>query len=192
VQRALGEDLMNRFHMATLVILLIGNLVGCTSTPQAPPPATTAADAASSVRTPGTPGMPSSVPSSAAATVALAPHLDPSSPISKERSVYFDYDDFSIKSEYAGLVERQGRYLAAHPTLAVKIEGNADERGSAEYNLALGQKRAEAVLKALKIYGAKDTQLEAVSWGKERPKAVGHDESAWAQNRRADLVYPRQ
>ena len=72
------------------------------------------------------------------------------------------------------------------------MEGNADERGSAEYNLALGQKRAEAVVKALKIYGAKDGQLEAVSWGEERPVASGHDEAAWAQNRRADIVYPKK
>ena len=82
--------------------------------------------------------------------------------------------------------------MQSKPTLTVKIEGNADERGSAEYNLALGQKRAEAVLKALKIYGVKDAQMEAISWGRERPKATGHDEAAWAQNRRVDLVYPRQ
>ena len=75
---------------------------------------------------------------------------------------------------------------------AAKVEGNADERGSAEYNLALGQKRAEAVVKGLKIYGATDRQLEAVSWGEERPVATGHDEAAWAKNRRADIVYPKQ
>jgi peptidoglycan-associated lipoprotein len=74
--------------------------------------------------------------------------------------------------------------------VAVKIEGNCDERGSAEYNLALGQKRAESVRQSLKVYGVKDTQLEAVSWGSEKPKAQGHDESAWAQNRRADVQYP--
>jgi peptidoglycan-associated lipoprotein len=76
--------------------------------------------------------------------------------------------------------------------LAIKIEGNSDERGSPEYNLALGQRRAEAVLKALEIYGVKTAQLEAVSWGKERPRALGHDETAWAENRRADLVYPQK
>ena len=89
------------------------------------------------------------------------------------------------------MLEQHGKYLLSKPNLAIHIEGNADERGSAEYNLALGQKRAEAALKALKLYGVKDAQMEAVSWGKERPKALEHDEAAWAENRRADLVYPK-
>jgi peptidoglycan-associated lipoprotein len=76
--------------------------------------------------------------------------------------------------------------------VAVKIEGHADERGGHEYNLALGQRRAQAVLAALKVYGVKGTQVEAVSWGEERPRATGHEESAWAQNRRADLAYPKR
>ena len=124
--------------------------------------------------------------------VTLAPHLDPRNPISTERSVYFDFEGYSVKSTYLGVIERQGKYLASKPALSVKIEGNTDERGGSEYNLALGQKRAEAVLKALKIYGVKDSQMEAISWGKERPKAAGHDENAWAQNRRVDVVYPTQ
>jgi peptidoglycan-associated lipoprotein len=126
------------------------------------------------------------------ATVTVPAYLDPNSPISRERSVYFDFDVFTVKSEYNGLVERQGKYLASNPKLTVKVEGNADERGSAEYNLALGQKRAQAVVQALKVYGVKDGQMEAVSWGKEHPKALGHDEAAWAENRRADIVYPKQ
>jgi peptidoglycan-associated lipoprotein len=130
--------------------------------------------------------------SSTVATVAVPLYLDPKSRISRERSVYFDFDDFSIKSEYSGLIELHGNYLESNPSVSIKIEGNADERGSNEYNLALGQKRAEAVLKALKIFGVKDAQMEAISWGKERPRATGHDEAAWAQNRRADLVYPQQ
>ena len=88
------------------------------------------------------------------------------------------------------MLELHGRYLSANPKLSIRVEGNADERGSAEYNLALGQKRAESVVRALKLYGVKDSQMEAVSWGKEKPKAMGHDEAAWAQNRRVDLVYP--
>jgi peptidoglycan-associated lipoprotein len=119
-------------------------------------------------------------------------YLDPKNPISTQRSVYFDFDDFSVKTEYQGLIERHGKYLTYMLKLAIKIEGNADERGSAEYNLALGQKRAEAVRKALEIYGVKDSQLEAVSWGSEHPKAEGHDYTAWVQNRRADLNYPKQ
>jgi peptidoglycan-associated lipoprotein len=136
--------------------------------------------------------MPQPAPAPAVQAAPVPAYLDPTNPISTERSVYFDFDDFSVKDEYAPLIERQGKYLAGHPAVQVKVEGNADERGSAEYNLALGQKRAEAVKKALEIYGAQDTQLEAISWGKEKPKASGHDEASWAQNRRADLAYPKQ
>jgi len=123
-------------------------------------------------------------------TVTLPPYLDPKSSISTARSIYFALDDYSVSSDFNALVERQGRFLASSPKIAVKIEGNADERGGAECNLALGQKRAEAVLRALRIYGAEDSQMEAVSWGDTKPKAPGHDEAAWAQNRRADLQYP--
>jgi peptidoglycan-associated lipoprotein len=89
-------------------------------------------------------------------------------------------------------VERQGKYLAGQSGLAIRVEGNADERGGREYNLALGQKRAEAVVRALKVYGVTDKQAEPVSFGKEKPKAQGHDEAAWAENRRVDLVYPNK
>ena len=166
-------------------------LAACSSTPVAPPaaPVTTAMPStAPSTSAPGTSG--NGVASSTVTTVALPAYLDPSNPISRERSVYFDFDDFTIKSDYAGLISLQGKYLAANPSLDIKVEGNADERGSAEYNLALGQKRAEAVVRALKTYGVRDSQLEAISWGKEKPRALGHDEAAWAQNRRADLHYP--
>jgi peptidoglycan-associated lipoprotein len=120
----------------------------------------------------------------------LPAHLDPQSLISKERSVYFDFDQSLIKPEFTALLERHGKYLLDNPAIAVRIEGHADERGSAEYNLALGQRRAEAVLRALKLYGAKDAQMEPVSFGEERPVATGHDEASWWRNRRADIAYP--
>jgi peptidoglycan-associated lipoprotein len=128
----------------------------------------------------------------ASSTVAavVADHLNPNSVISKERSVYFDFDKFDIKADQTAVVERQGKYLAANAALKVRVEGNADERGGREYNLALGQKRAEAVVRGLKAYGAKDNQAEPVSFGSEKPKAEGHDEAAWAQNRRVDVAYP--
>lgn len=129
-------------------------------------------------------------PASTVATMPLPAYLDPKNPISTERSVYFNFDDSALKKEYTPLIERHGNYLASHQSVAIKVEGNCDERGSAEYNLALGQRRAESVMRALKIYGVKDAEMEAISWGKEKPKAAGHDETAWAQNRRADLVYP--
>jgi len=127
--------------------------------------------------------------SSSVASV-VADHLNPNSLISKERSVYFDFDKFDIRANQAAVVERQGKYLAANPALKIRAEGNADERGGREYNLALGQKRAEAVVRGLKAYGVKDGQVEPVSFGSEKPVATGHNEAAWAQNRRVDLAYP--
>jgi peptidoglycan-associated lipoprotein len=121
---------------------------------------------------------------------ALPAHLDPNSAVSRERSVYFDFDRAVVKPEATSLIQNHGKYLAANPGLAIRIEGNADERGSSEYNLALGNKRAEAVRAALKLVGAKDGQMESISYGELRPKATGHDEAAWSQNRRADLQYP--
>ena len=170
---------------------------GCSTTPPTPTvaPTTPAPAAAPAPAAPvATQPAPVSPPAPVAAVPATPPpaHLDPKSFISTNHSVYFDYDDYTIKSEYSSLIETHGKYLASNPSLSIKIEGNADERGGAEYNLALGQKRAEVVRRALKLYGVSDSQMEAVSWGKEKPKAPGHDETAWAQNRRADLVYPNK
>ena len=180
---------MNRKTLGLSFALASSLLAACSSTPVTPPAApATPAPAAAPAPAPAA----AATPASTVTTVNLPAHLAPNSAISKERSVYFDFDDFSIKPAYTALVERHGKYLGATAGLTAKVEGNADERGSAEYNLALGQKRAEAVVKALKIYGAKDGQLEAVSWGEERPASSGHDEAAWAQNRRADIVYPKK
>jgi len=112
----------------------------------------------------------------------------PNGPLSR-RSIYFDFDSYTVKSDYQPLLDAHARYLRSHPNHHVLIQGNTDERGSSEYNLALGQKRSEAVLRDLETLGVPDSQLEAVSFGKEKPVALGHDEAAWAQNRRADLVY---
>lgn len=119
---------------------------------------------------------------------AVDPLNDPANPLSK-RSVYFDFDSFNVKPEYQGVVEAHGRYLAANKSRNIVIEGNTDERGGREYNLALGQKRAEAVKQRLQLLGVSDRQIETVSFGKEKPKALGSTEEAWAQNRRADIVY---
>lgn len=126
----------------------------------------------------------------AAAREAAArdPLNDPANILSK-RSVYFEFDSFSIKDEFKSVVEAHGKFLAGNPERKVIIQGNTDERGGSEYNLALGQKRAEAVRRALSLAGARDSQMEAVSFGKEKPKATGSSEEAWAQNRRADIVY---
>ena len=105
------------------------------------------------------------------------------------RSVYFDFDSYAVRADGKPVVENHSAYLTKNTQRKVLIQGNTDERGGTEYNLALGQKRAEAVRKAMAALGVSDSQMEAVSLGKEKPKATGHDEAAWAENRRADIVY---
>lgn len=180
----------------SLLTLLTALLGACSSTPVAaptPPAKPVAATAPAPIAQPA-PAVVAArpTPSSTVATVSLPAYLDPKSDISTGRSVYFDFDMALVKPEFSSLVEHHGKFLTSNPKVSIKIEGNTDERGSAEYNLALGQKRAEAVRQALKIYGVKETQMEAISWGSEKPKTAGHDESAWAQNRRADLQYPNR
>jgi peptidoglycan-associated lipoprotein len=164
---------MSKRQFAILSVVSVALLSACSSTKLE---STQASDAKAAA------------PASAVASV-VADHLNPNSAISKERSVYFGFDQVDIKADQAGVVERQGKYLSTNGALKVRVEGNADERGGREYNLALGQKRAEAVLRGLKAYGVKDSQAEPVSFGSEKPKAAGHDEAAWAQNRRADVAY---
>jgi peptidoglycan-associated lipoprotein len=116
------------------------------------------------------------------------PLNDPQSLLA-QRSIYFDFDSYAVKAEFEPALAAHAKYLSAHSTSKIAVQGNADERGGREYNLALGQKRAVAVTKTLAAQGVAATQMEAVSFGKEKPKAIGHDEAAWAENRRADIVY---
>ena len=113
---------------------------------------------------------------------------DPASPLAK-RSIYFDFDSFTIREEYRGTLEAHARFLNTNRSIRVVIQGNTDERGTREYNLALGQKRAEAVRRALAALGVAEGQMEAVSFGEEKPRAAGSGEDAFAENRRADLAY---
>ncbi len=106
-----------------------------------------------------------------------------------KRSVFFDYDSYVIKDEFKPLVEAHARFLVANPKVKMLIQGNADERGSREYNLALGQKRAEALKKMLVLLGAREEQIEAVSLGEEKPRCTESNEACWSQNRRDDMLY---
>jgi peptidoglycan-associated lipoprotein len=106
-----------------------------------------------------------------------------------KRSVYFDFDSNAVSDQYRGLVTAHSRNMTDKRDLRMRIEGNCDERGSREYNLALGQRRAEAVKKLITVLGVSDGRIETTSYGEEKPVAPGHDESAWAQNRRADIKY---
>ncbi len=110
-------------------------------------------------------------------------------PPSGPRLVFFDYDSFAIRPEYQAVIEAQARYLKADKNRKASIEGHTDDRGGREYNLALGQKRSEAVRRALGLLGVADAQVEAVSFGKEKPAAQGSDESSMAKNRRAEITY---
>ena len=110
-------------------------------------------------------------------------------PVGVSRIVYFDYDSYVIKSEFQSLIEAHSRFIKAAPGRKVMIEGHTDDRGGREYNLALGQKRAEAVRRSLGLLGVPGSQMEAVSFGKEKPAVQGNSEDAHSQNRRAELSY---
>ena len=167
--------MMSKLRMA-FAVLLVGALAACSSGVKTTPNA----NQGGAVATQPNPN--------AVAPVVVDELNNPNSPLAK-RSIYFDFDSYSVKDQYQSLLQVHANYLKSHPERHVLIQGNTDERGTSEYNLALGQKRAEAVRKALSLMGVPDSQMEAVSLGKEKPVALGHDEASWAQNRRADLVY---
>jgi len=121
--------------------------------------------------------------------VSNYPELTDSKSILSKRSVLFDYDSYVIKSEFGPLVEAHAKFLVAHPKMKMLIQGNTDERGSREYNLALGQKRADAVKKALSLLGVSESQLESVSLGEEKPSCSDSTETCWSANRRGDMLY---
>jgi len=170
------------------VLFIASVLVGCTSTPTKEQEGAKIED-----RIPTTPpaekpaegGVSKPIGTSA---VAVDPLRDPANILSK-RSVYFDFDSSIVKDEFKPMVAAHAKYMGQNRGKHVRIEGNTDERGSSEYNLALGQRRADAVKQMMQLLGAPASDIETVSFGKEKPKAAGHDESAWSQNRRADIKY---
>ncbi|HEY9064485.1 MAG TPA: peptidoglycan-associated lipoprotein Pal [Burkholderiaceae bacterium] len=140
-------------------------------------------------RTPTTIGSTGGAGTSGAGQSAVTPvDLTKNAGANVGKVVYFDFDSYVVKDEYRPVIDSYAKMLASDRKKHVVVEGHTDERGGREYNLALGQKRAEAVTKALALLGASDSQLEAVSYGKERPAVQGSDEAAWAKNRRAELV----
>lgn len=163
-------------------VLLIGLLSACAS--DTIKPTATAEDRSAA---------PAAAASAAVTSAVTNPNLnpiltDPKNILSK-RSVYFDYDSYVVKNEYRPLVQAHAQYLRDNAGARVMLQGNADERGSREYNLALGQKRADSVRSAMTLSGAKESQIEAVSLGEEKPRATGHEEASWAENRRTDIRY---
>ena len=158
-------------------IVLLNLLAACASNK----PADTAA--APAAATPSTRSV------DAGATMS-DPLNDPNSMLAK-RSVYYPFDVSAVQDADKPVVQAHAKYLSEHANRKTRLEGNADERGSNEYNLALGQRRADGVKKMLVLGGAKAGQLESVSYGEEKPKAAGHDEASWSQNRRTDLNYAK-
>ena len=172
---------------STLVFSLVAAaaLAACSTTPLDTPKAPV------STAQPSLPAGSGGAATSSVATVTIDPLDDPKGALAG-RSIYFAYDDFSIDSKYQPLIQAHGQYIGSHDAAQIRIEGNTDERGSREYNLSLGDKRAQIVAKQLVLMGAKQSQIEAVSYGEERPKAEGHDEAPYAENRRADIRYMKR
>ena len=183
--------------IATVAIAAVLGIAGCQTTPSEEKPA-----AEAEVR----PGAPASAPAAgtearpveqvdltakeaaAARAGAVSPLKDPANILSK-RSIYFEFDKYDIRDDYKPIVDAHAKYLREHPEAKMLIQGNTDERGSREYNIGLGQRRADGVRRLLILLGAKDEQIEAVSLGEEKPRAQGASEEAYAENRRSDILY---
>jgi peptidoglycan-associated lipoprotein len=183
--------IMQRLVRAVLAGAVCGFvLAGCSSVDldeQKPAPVVDAAGSSTGGAAAGSDAR-AVAPVDAQSARGIDPFTDPNNPLSK-KSVFFDFDSFVVKMEYQPVIEAHGKYLASNKTRRIVVEGNTDERGGREYNLALGQKRAEAVKQRLMLLGAGDSQIETVSFGEEKPRVAGSTEEAWAQNRRADIVY---
>ena len=187
--------MMMQLRKGSLAVMAALVLAGC-STPvkldETPVESRTpvAVDGAGAAGAAGRAGSSGTTPQSQVATVDLAAAGRAAASAAGDklgRVVYFDFDSFVVNEEFRTMIEGHAKLLAATRTKRLVVEGHTDERGGREYNLALGQKRAEAVAKSLNLLGASEAQIEAVSFGKERPVNEGHDEAAWAQNRRAEL-----
>jgi peptidoglycan-associated lipoprotein len=171
-----GES-MKKFVPLALVIASLGLLAGCPSKPpEQPPPAP--------AQTTDT-----STTDNANATNDETASQGPSGELLSKRIVYFDFDSADIRADSQSVVAAHARYLAGAPAQKVRVEGHADERGSREYNIGLGERRAQAVRRALLLQGVAEVQLATVSYGEERPAVAGSDEQAYAANRRVEIVY---
>ena len=169
---------MKQLAIPVLIALLVA---GCSSTPSGPE------QGGAPVETRG--GNVATVTAGGVDSRALPRELtDPKSILSK-RSIYFDYDKYDVRAEYKDLVTAHAKFLANNRQFKMLVQGNTDERGSREYNLALGQKRADSIKKMLTLLGAREDQVESVSLGEEKPKSEGQNDAAWAENRRGDMLY---
>ena len=179
--------MMKRYLM---VAALAAVLAGCGSNVKLDPPIQGSGADATATQGAGAGAAGAGAGQSTVTQVQAGPAgADAAGPAGVGRVIYFDFDSFTVKPEYQGLVDQHARFLQGNRGRSVAVEGHTDERGSREYNLALGQKRAEAVRRALTLVGATDAQIEAVSFGEEKHAAMGASEDAYSQNRRVEIRY---
>ena len=179
---------MNTFHRHLLTAVAVASLAACSSVKlddQAPVESRTGAGTGAAGGTGGANTAGSSQTRVAPVDVTGTSNVNYSN---LPRIVYFDFDSYVVKDDYRPVIEANAKALTTNRKMKMAVEGHTDDRGSSEYNLALGQRRAEAVVKSLTLLGADQVQLEAVSFGKERPAVQGENEEAWAKNRRAELA----
>lgn len=178
---------MKRFIRMIVTVLPLALLAACATTGEkAAAPAAAPEPTQTETMAPAPAAEPSAAP--AQAEMKIDPLQDPTSPLAK-RVIYFDFDKSDIKSEYRPTLQAHAEYLAGHPSVHVRLEGHADERGTREYNIGLGERRANSVRAYLTLQGVSAGQIETISYGEERPVAMGHDESSWRLNRRVEIVY---
>ena len=179
---------MRRSLMVMWVAAFLG-FAGCSGQPQQPEQSSSQEEVPSG---PATAGVDSEAVGSGRSDVAEDEAAGPQEGLLARRVIYFDFDSSEIRGEGTEIVAAHARYLAQNPNVRVRLEGHTDERGSREYNIGLGERRAQAVRRALLLQGASESQISTVSYGEERPAAAGSNEAAWAQTRRVELVYLRQ
>jgi peptidoglycan-associated lipoprotein len=176
---------MNKTVLILIAVLGVSLAAGCSS--KKPRPGATSTNSAvpsDESQTAGADAASAGVVGGTGAGVA-----GPSGAQLQNRTIYFEFDSSEIKAEYTAVITAHARYLATNPSIRVRLEGNTDERGSREYNIGLGERRAQSVRRALTLQGVTDAQITTVSYGEERPAVTGHTEEAWARNRRVDIVY---
>lgn len=171
---------MKNLVMTVVALASLGLLAGCPAKPKEVPPV---------AETPVTGDTTSGVDNSGAVVGDTTATSGPSGELLSKRIVYFDFDSSAIRADSQSVVAAHAQYLAANPSQKVRLEGHADERGSREYNIGLGERRDQAVRRALMLSGVAEVQLATVSYGEERPAAAGSDEQAYALNRRVEIVY---
>jgi peptidoglycan-associated lipoprotein len=169
-----------------MAVTLLG--VGCKSKP---PVAETPAAGSEAVVSAATPGAQSSgvATVNAGSGTSSSGALGPDGPLGSQRVIYFDFDSSDIRNEYVDVIAAHGKFLAGNASVRVRLEGHTDERGSREYNIGLGERRAQTVRRALALQGVQESQISTVSYGEERPAAAGSDENAYSKNRRVEIVY---